>query len=671
MDTPDKNRIAAVPLCNFEDSPVFKYINDLSPIEPVKSALADNILNSFAFASPSALFTSPQINPNRESRFSIKRHRSSPDIPNPVFLLDGTVNNSRDLPEAVKSSELRGEQVKCDKFNQLDKSSETKPLKEHFSLAIELAKALKNGGDGCDIQMVSCDQISAGTENGKGSIESMTKSDEDTQPNYPTELGVDLTLFQTDERESYNGSGMTNSNSDDGGILDSEQQNQRIADPGTNSLALAPLQFSPVCHNSENVNAGGFCGVQDASGAPDITFSCSAEVIVNDSDAKTEDKEEKCFQPSRKQRSIRRRCLTFDVGGSCKKKPLRDSTNDPPTEPASVNKVPSPEMLPVPSKKDPDDIPPIPTIGLHLNGLVNTSTNQNKLICKVGRVLSLAPMTSNQILDSQISTPVSTKRVLASCDNEITEEGPEKFTDAECFDNDVLTGERKQLDGLDESVSCKRCKCRRSKCLKLYCDCFAAGLYCIEPCSCQDCFNKPIHEELVMNTRRQIEARNPLAFAPKVVTSVDSASDFRDENIKTPASARHKRGCNCKKSSCLKKYCECFLMGVGCSPSCRCVGCKNTFGHKDEQFHFPCAQEPDAVMINEEDREQDVKDPNAHHDVDHNDIGAPRKVLECPYLESERCLQVIPGEGTSEIISSSNQMLLLSSISPFPSLTSP
>ncbi|XLU77807.1 hypothetical protein S245_001228, partial [Arachis hypogaea] len=50
---------------------------------------------------------------------------------------------------------------------------------------------------------------------------------------------------------------------------------------------------------------------------------------------------------------------------------------------------------------------------------------------------------------------------------------------------------------------------------------------------------------------------------------------------KTPAPARHKRGCNCKQSVCLKKYCECFQAGVGCSLSCRCEGCKNTFGRKD------------------------------------------------------------------------------------------
>ena len=92
-----------------------------------------------------------------------------------------------------------------------------------------------------------------------------------------------------------------------------------------------------------------------------------------------------------------------------------------------------------------------------------------------------------------------------------------------------------------------------------YCECFAAGVYCIGPCSCVDCFNKPIHEDTVMATRKQIESRNPLAFAPKVIGNSDSIMEVGDDaKSKTPASARHKRGCNCKKSNCLKKYCECY-----------------------------------------------------------------------------------------------------------------
>lgn len=34
----------------------------------------------------------------------------------------------------------------------------------------------------------------------------------------------------------------------------------------------------------------------------------------------------------------------------------------------------------------------------------------------------------------------------------------------------------------------KHCHCKKSKCLKLYCDCFAAGLYC-NNCNCASCAN--------------------------------------------------------------------------------------------------------------------------------------------------------------------------------------
>ncbi|XP_077211172.1 CRC domain-containing protein TSO1-like [Tasmannia lanceolata] len=133
-----------------------------------------------------------------------------------------------------------------------------------------------------------------------------------------------------------------------------------------------------------------------------------------------------------------------------------------------------------------------------------------------------------------------------------------------------------------ENEGCKRCNCKRSKCLKLYCDCFAAGVYCAEPCACVECFNKPEYEDTVLGARQLIETRNPLAFAPKIVLRVESPQNSgEDGNRTTPASARHKRGCNCKRSMCQKKYCECYQAGVGCSDGCRCEGCKNVFGKKE------------------------------------------------------------------------------------------
>ncbi len=46
---------------------------------------------------------------------------------------------------------------------------------------------------------------------------------------------------------------------------------------------------------------------------------------------------------------------------------------------------------------------------------------------------------------------------------------------------------------------------------------------------------------------------------------------------------RRRNCCNCKKSHCLKLYCECFSSGSGCQ-GCNCVGCHNdgSLVHREE-----------------------------------------------------------------------------------------
>ena len=67
----------------------------------------------------------------------------------------------------------------------------------------------------------------------------------------------------------------------------------------------------------------------------------------------------------------------------------------------------------------------------------------------------------------------------------------------------------------------KTCNCRNSRCLKLYCECFASGQYCLQNCNCVECKN---NVENSVQRQEAVEAtleRNPNAFRPKVLPTLN------------------------------------------------------------------------------------------------------------------------------------------------------
>jgi hypothetical protein len=105
-----------------------------------------------------------------------------------------------------------------------------------------------------------------------------------------------------------------------------------------------------------------------------------------------------------------------------------------------------------------------------------------------------------------------------------------------------------------------QCKCKKSRCLKLYCDCFALLKFCGPKCRCYECQNieDPDYKEIRESAITATTKRTANAFTSKV----------------TPTTA-HVAGCHCSKTNCLKKYCECFLNFATCGLNCKCQSCKN------------------------------------------------------------------------------------------------
>ncbi|NXU75468.1 LIN54 protein, partial [Oreotrochilus melanogaster] len=176
-----------------------------------------------------------------------------------------------------------------------------------------------------------------------------------------------------------------------------------------------------------------------------------------------------------------------------------------------------------------------------------------------GTVLAPAPGTGNvgyAVLPAQYVTQLQQSSYVSIASNT-------GFTGA----SSIQSQARLPFNGIIPSESANRprkpCNCTKSLCLKLYCDCFANGEFC-NNCNCTNCYNNLDHENDRQKAIKACLDRNPEAFKPKIGKGKEGESD-----------RRHSKGCNCKRSGCLKNYCECYEAKIMCSSICKCIGCKN------------------------------------------------------------------------------------------------
>ncbi|KAF8114687.1 hypothetical protein N665_0034s0027 [Sinapis alba] len=561
MDNPQKKKIETpTPKSKFEDSPVFNYINNLSPIEAVRSIPTVQTFSSFSFTSPPPVFTSPHATFHRESRF---------------FRCHNSVERSKAL-ESLDGSVSKGEVVAS---GEVDLNKEATLEQEEEETSCELPLILKSDcqapdhvdspGTGDIVTQVLLDPSGAPPQG-----EDNASSSED--------LSLRLQLIFDAQKEN-----------------DTPGRRRLMADAAELLVFRSPNDSEAFGCLVDKISSSErrFCAGVKLTKQHDIT---KKDVPAN---ASSIDNEPLAVVPNQSvlslhRGSMRRRCLDFEVLGKRKK----DIADDQQT--VCDNKAESSSKCVVPG------------IGLHLNAIAMASRGS-----KINLIHEDSASVDIQKSFSGSTTPVQSQDIMPETLNQaetepgeglaVEEETPKPLVFEE-LNQDSLNKKKRKVDEPGEGESCKRCNCKKSKCLKLYCECFAAGVYCIGPCSCVDCFNRPIHEDTVLATRKQIESRNPLAFAPKVIRNSDSIMETSDDSSKTPASARHKRGCNCKKSNCLKKYCECFQSGVGCSINCRCEGCKNAFGKKDAYIL--------AIMESkqEEDLSKIQQNPNLSKEVEQN-----------------------------------------------------
>ncbi len=130
-----------------------------------------------------------------------------------------------------------------------------------------------------------------------------------------------------------------------------------------------------------------------------------------------------------------------------------------------------------------------------------------------------------------------------------------------------------------------------------------------------------------------LKEKNPAAFKPKIDYNVV------DEHKQKVEKTKHIRGCNCSKTQCLKKYCECYQSSVLCTNLCKCTDCKN-----DDIEKLKKKPKNSNVIFKTVSNDFDMEASTANTNLDKNSFS--REFLNIPEKDIEKLSREGSREGT-------------------------